>query len=115
MPVERPVVLNAEITSKRIAPSGNSVSCSSRSVGPTTAATLTSTTVIAWRCTARESRLPKMFTCSSPRNSASITKKSTKKVVTRMPPPTLAGPVPMNMRRRWRTSSRRSSPAISTD
>ena len=98
MPVERPVVLNADTTSNSTRPSGNPVSCSSRSVGPTTAATLTSTTVIACRCTARESRLPKMFTGSPRRGTRSIImKKSTKNVVTLMPPPTLAGPAPMNI------------------
>ena len=53
---------------------------------------------MAWRCTARESRLPKMCTDTSPRSSVSRMKSSTAKVVTLIPPAVPAGPPPMNIR-----------------
>ena len=97
MPVESPTVPNADTASKSSRSRSSPVMIMSRAVATTTAATAMSTTVIACRCTARESRLPKMFTAPSPRSSVIMMKKSTANVVTLMPPAVPAGPPPMNI------------------
>ena len=66
-------------------------------VAPITAASDSSTTAIAWRCTERASRLPKMFTAVPPRSSVTRMKNSTANVVTLMPPAVPPGPPPMNI------------------
>ena len=63
-----------------------------------TKATAMSATVIASRCTARDSRLPNTFTAVSPRTSVTMMKKSTANVVILMPPAVPAGPPPMNIK-----------------
>ena len=99
MPVLSPTVANAEMHSKstRSRPRDSSASMMSM-VPPITAPVARTTTVMASRCTERESCLPSTGTAAPPRISVRAMKKSTPNVVTFRPPAVPAGPPPMNMR-----------------
>ncbi len=97
MPVDRPTVAKAEITSNSTTSSGSPETARTTKVPITTRATPSRATVRAWRSTEDVSSRPKASTCGSPLASATMAKNKIMKVVTLMPPAVLALPPPMNI------------------
>ena len=102
MPVDRPTVANALMTSKRIRSRDRSVICRSRSVArPMTLEPMKATATLR-RTVDGVIRRPKASMSRSPRASAKIASRRTAKVETLMPPAVEAEPPPTNIRASWR-------------
>jgi len=97
IPVESPTVPKAESASNSVAPRSKGLVAMSVRVQMTTAFIAMNATAKACRCASGGTRRPKALTVGSPRSSAQTMSASTAKVVTLMPPPVAALPVPTNM------------------
>ena len=97
MPVDRPQVAKAEMTSKRVCDSGMPVICSMAIVPTSTSSAPRRAAAIASRSVSEGRRLPKAWVSRSPRASATTARTNTAKVVTLIPPAADAEPPPMNM------------------
>ena len=102
MPVDRPTVAKALMTSKRIRSRDRLVICSSRSVASPMMLEPMKATATLRRTVEGVMRRPKASMSWSPRASARIASSRTAKVVTLMPPAVEAEPPPTNMRASWR-------------
>ena len=102
IPVDRPTVAKALMTSNRMRSRDRSVSWSSRRVEiPTTAEPMSATATLR-RTVGRVILRPKASMFWSPRASAATARSRTAKVETLIPPAVEADPPPMNIRASWR-------------
>lgn len=99
MPVDRPTVAKAEITSKMTRSVAISVVCRMNTVPSTTTALLRTSTVMAWRWAEWLMRRPKASVSIRPRISAMTSITRIIAVPTFTPPAVPALPPPMNIRK----------------